>query len=293
MLIEIFYLNSDKMPEGGEVRRIAFVLNQEYAGLMCHSVMVLPKYRKAKGNDLYSTMPIEYEQHNGYKQVNIGIVLSQVVSKGKKIIFEFSNSNGRFVSGLGLNGIWSMSYSPKTAVIVNFEGKSAFYEETYIGGNFSICMYGSLEWMHIFKDVGPDIMSDEVTYEVFDGACKNPRIQNMTVYDFLMNQKYLSGCGNWVTADVLFKCRINPKRPMSHLSDQDVLSLFNWSKKILWDSYNSGGLTIRDYVDPLGQIGSYVTDCYGRDTDVYGNAVVKEENKTGRKMHYSPIIQPW
>lgn len=284
------------MPEGAEVRRVAFVLNKLFSGLMCHHIIILPKYRKSHGNELYSSMPLNYQNKDGYKQVDIGSILTRVTSKGKKIIFELNELPGvmgRFVSSLGLNGIWALQYTSRTALIIKFGNQFAFYEETYIGGNFSVCMYNSNEYNHIFKDVGPDLMTDEVTWDVFLSGLRNKRVLNMTIYDFLMNQKYFSGCGNWVTAEVLFKCRIKPTRLMSQINDQDCWNLFNWIKKILWDAYNAGGLTIRDYVDPLGEEGKYVTECYGRNFDLYGNIVIKEENKTGRKMHYSPLLQPF
>lgn len=284
------------MPEGGEVRRVAFVLNQEFASLFCHFVIVMPKYRKRFGNELYSSIPLKYEYKNGYKQTNIGLILSRVLSRGKKIIFEFNETpgiEGRFISGLGMDGIWSLTYNSNTAIIVKFGEKFAFYEEKRIGGNFSICYFRSKEWEYIFKDVGPDLMTDEVTWEVFYRACKNPKMMNETFYEFFMNQKNLAGVGNWVVAELAFKCRIRPTRKMQNLSDNDLWNAFTWVKKILWDSYNSGGLTIRDYVDPLGQIGAYETECYGRDIDPYGNLIIKEDSKNGRKMHYSPTMQPY
>lgn len=284
------------MPEGAEIRRVAYVLDNEFKGMLCCNVVILPKYRKAYENGLYSSTQLNYKQFDGYKQVDIGLILKEVKSKGKKIIFDF-DLNGTdtlcFVSGLGMNGIWSLNYSKNTALIVNFNGKSAFYEETYIGGNFSICFENSLEWHHIFKDVGPDIMSNEVTIDVFAHQCRNRNVGRMSIYDFFMKQKYLSGCGNWVCADLFYRCQINPNRLMQHVSDSDIYNLFNWSKKILWDSYNLGGLTIRDYVDPYGQTGNYDTVCYGKSFDQFGNQIIKEENKSGRKMHYCPAVQPY
>lgn len=283
------------MPEGAEVKRVSFVLNQEFINLICHFVIVLPNYRKKFNNELYSSMPLNYEHKEGCKQVNIGMPLSKVFSRGKKIIFEFNDTSGiqlRFVSGLGMNGIWSLQYSPRTAIIIKFGDRFAFYEEKGIGGNFSICMFGSNEWNYIFKDMGPDIMTDEVTWEIFYQICKNHKKNNVTFYEFFMNQKNMCGIGNWVVAELGFNCGINPKRMMNEMSDLELWNIFNFAKIILWDSYNLGGLTIRDYVDPLGQIGTYETKCYGRVHDVYGNIIVKEEGKNGRMMHYSPIVQP-
>lgn len=286
------------MPEGAEIRRVAFVLNQEFNGLMCNNVIILPKYKKAYSEGLYSSMPLNYQKCDNYKQVNISMILTGVRSHGKKIIFEFDsgpdvNYRLRFVSGLGMNGSWSMNYSNNTALVVNFNGKTLFYDETYIGGNFSICFLNSSEWEHIFKDVGPCIMSDEVTIDLFARQCRKSSVLKMRIYDFFMKQKYLSGCGNWVCADLFYRCRINPHRVMRNLSAQDIYNLFNASKAILWNAYNAGGLTIKDYVDPYGNAGVYETECYGKDFDSFGNEIVKEQDKSGRKIHYCPLMQPY
>ena len=281
------------MPERSEIARMAFILNDQFVGLTCHYVLIFPKYRRTYGNELYSSMPLQYQQKEGFRQIDINLTLSKVTSRGKKIIFELNEIPLRFVSGCGLTGHWMLEHSPRTALVIRFGDKFAFYEETRFGGNFSICMFDSVEYKHIFKDVGPDIMTDEVTWEVYYNIMKNHRTSHLTVYDFFMEQKYMSGNGNWITAELLYKCHINPKRLKCNLSDNDIWNLYNWNKQIIWDGYNKGGLTIKDYVDPLGKKGEYIPECYGRNTDPYGNQIIKEENKNGRKMHYCPIMQPY
>lgn len=284
------------MPEKAEIWRMADILNGEFIGCVCHYVIIMPKYRRSFGNELYSSMPLNYQLKEGFKQIDFGLKLSRVTSRGKKIIFEFNEKSGpqyRFVSGCGLTGHWMLTQSNNTAIILRFGDRYAFYEETRIGGNFSICAFGSTEYNHIFKDVGPDLSTNEVTWELYYGILKNPKTNNWTIYDFMMEQKFLSGNGNWMTAEILYKCCINPKRLKSYLSDTDIWNLFNWNKKVIFDAYQKGGLTIRDYVDPLGQKGTYEVECYGLSFDKQGNIIIKEENSKGRKMHYCPVVQPW
>lgn len=283
------------MPEGPEIKRMAFVLDLQFAGLFCYYVLIMKKYRKAYNNELYSSMNLTYQHYDNYKTAAIGSKLTGVKSRGKKIIFEFDDPNtgfqGRFVSGCGLNGLWSLKQSPNTAIAICFGETFAFYEETYIGGNFSICLYDSPEYKHIFKDVGPDIMTDEVTWDIYYSIWRETKKVEWTVYDFMMEQKFISGNGNWITAEVLYESRINPKRLRSNLSDNDLWNMYNFNKKIVSEAYSKGGLTIRDYVDPLGEIGAYETKCYGREYDPNSYPIVKEENKKGRKMHYCPTLQ--
>lgn len=280
------------MPERAEIARMAYILNTIYNNRVCNFVALLDKNKKG----LYSSCELKIDQMEGYRKIDVNQKLTSVTSRGKKIIFEFNENptlQGRFVSSCGLDGRWTLEQSKYTTIVLCFGDIYAFYEEIRIGGNFSICNYPSPQYDHIFKDVGPDLMTDETRWEIFYPILKNPKTNHWTIYNFLMEQKFLSGDGNWLTAEVLYECRINPNRLKGNLSDLDITNLYQVNKRIIIEAYEKGGLTIKDYKDPLGQEGTYETKCYGRRFDPHGNPIIKEVGRNGRKMHYCPAIQPW
>lgn len=282
------------MPERAEIAIMSDCLASKLNGKLCKQIVIMSKYTSGYENGLYSSSKLNYIQGDGYKLLEVDTNLTRVTSRGKKIIFHFDKEKYepfRFVSGCGLNGHWSLTQSDYTAIILVFEGIMAFYEESGIGGNFSVCLYPSPEYEHIFKDVGPDLMTDEVTPQIYYDIIKRKRISHMKICDFMMEQKYMSGIGNYLRAEILYKCRISPHRQLSSLTDTDIYNLYQFSKLTIFKTYRSNGLTIQSYVDPNGLIGTYSCFCYGRKTDSEGNEIITEKDNQKRKIHWCPNVQ--
>lgn len=282
------------MPEKAEIAIMSDCLAAKLNGKLCLRIIIMAKYRNGYEKELYSSSKLNYNMGDGFKWLQVDSNLSRVTSRGKKIIFEFDKDRYeafRFVSSCGMDGHWSWEQNKYTALILVFDGIMAYYEEKARGGNFSVCSYPSQEYDYIFKDVGPDLMSDETTIQIYYNAIKGKRIQHLKIAEFMMEQKYLSGVGNYLRAEILYKCRINPHRTLSSLSDSDIQNLFYHSKMTIWETYKSNGLTIQSYVDPNGLTGTYQCLCYGRDSDNFGNRIVTEKDRSDRTIHWCPNIQ--
>lgn len=282
------------MPERAEIAIMSDCLASKLNGKQCLRIIIMSKYKNGYEKELYSSSKLNYNMGDGYKWLDVSSNLNMVTSRGKKIIFQF-DKNGydafRFVSSCGMDGHWSWEQTKYTALILIFDGIMAFYEEKARGGNFSVCYYPSAEYDHIFKDVGPDLMTDEVTWEIYYAAVKNRRIQHLKIAEFMMEQKYLSGIGNYLRAEILYKCQINPHRQLNSLTDVDIYNLFYNSKTTIWETYKSNGLTIQSYVDPNGITGTYQCLCYGKNVDNYGNMIITEKDRSDRTIHWCPNMQ--
>lgn len=282
------------MPERAEIAIMSDRLASKLNGKLCKQIVIMSKYTKGYTKGLYSSSMLNYIQGDGYKWLNVDSNLSRITSRGKKIIFQFDKEKYepfRFVSSCGMDGHWLWEQTKYTAIILVFDGILAFYEEQFRGGNFSVCHYPSFEYDHIFKDVGPDLMTDEVTYQIYYTIIKGKRISHLEIADFMMEQKYMSGIGAWLRAEILYKCRINPHRTLSSLSDQDIQNLFFYTKNTILIGYQSNGLTIQSYVDVDGNKGNYQCVCYGLKFDSYGNQIITENDRNDRTIHWCPVMQ--
>jgi formamidopyrimidine-DNA glycosylase len=67
------------------------------------------------------------------------------------------------------------------------------------------------------------------------------------------------GVGNIYASESLFRARINPKTPAGQLSMARCERLFQAIRSALTDALESGGSTLRDYVNADGQPGAYFT----------------------------------
>lgn len=141
------------------------------------------------------------------------------------------------------------------------------------------------------KSIGPDLLTSEITEEEWFGKARNKRISNKQICDYLMEQKYFSGIGNYLKAEILYASRVKPDRIMSDLSDEDLRNLLHWSKNKITESYLSNGLTIRSYRSPEGKLGTFERVVYGKKFDPLGNPVVQSKFKDGRTTHWVPNLQ--
>lgn len=277
------------MPESPEIAIMRDCLAAKLNGKLCSKIIIMSKYKNGYEKELYSSSKLNYNMGEGYKWLDVNSNLSRITSRGKKIIFQFDKDRYeafRFVSSCGMDGHWLWEQTKYTALILIFDGIMAFYEEKARGGNFSVCHYPSVEYDHIFKDVGPDLMTDEVTLEVYYFVIKNKRIQNLKIGEFMMQQKYLSGIGNYLRSEILYKSKISPHRSLNSLSDTDIHNIFYNTKMTIYESYRSNGLTIQSYVSPNGLKGTYQCLCYGRDIDNYGSRIITEKDKNNRTIHW-------
>ena len=281
------------MPERSEIAIMSDCLGAKLTGKKCNYVIIFEKYNEAYNGGLYSSSNVFYNQGPGYKYINIGSILTKMSSRGKKIIFEFNSvtPNFRFVSSCGMTGRWSWQQSNNSLIALVFDDITAYYEHTVMGGIFSVCLYPSPEYEHIFKDVGPDLMTDEVDFNVYYSIVKRKRIQHMEICLFMMEQKYMSGIGAYLRSEILYRAMINPHRTLSSLSDKDIYNLFYLSKLIIFETYKSNGLTIQDYLDPNGNVGSYQCYCYGKNHDNFGNKIIVEKDRNNRNIHWCPVLQ--
>jgi formamidopyrimidine-DNA glycosylase len=89
----------------------------------------------------------------------------------------------------------------------------------------------------------------------------------------LLDQKVISGIGNIYADEILFRAGINPLRPASSLSDEELKKLYQTMKEVLHLAIQLRGSTIKDYVDGLGRAGMFQTKhlVYQK----YGNALPK------------------
>ncbi|MDX1920168.1 MAG: bifunctional DNA-formamidopyrimidine glycosylase/DNA-(apurinic or apyrimidinic site) lyase [Candidatus Caenarcaniphilales bacterium] len=107
--------------------------------------------------------------------------------------------------------------------------------------------------------------------------------------------KLVSGVGNIYADESLFLSGISPQRKASSIKPKEAESLFNAIKKVIAESIEAGGTSIRDYVQTDGSIGDYALKLfvYGRKK---GNCLVCESPLSyirlgQRGTHFCPSCQ--
>ncbi len=108
-----------------------------------------------------------------------------------------------------------------------------------------------------------------------------------------MDQKIISGVGNYIKSEALYRAGISPHHAVSEISQQKLEDLCVWIKAICKRSYEQGGATLSTYTDMDNNPGNFVFSffVYRKETDPLGNAVIHEVTPDGRMTHWVPEIQ--
>jgi DNA-formamidopyrimidine glycosylase len=286
------------MPEGAEVRRVADALHDRISGKWIRDIKINEKSR------YFKTGGIE-----GMYKLSFPLFISCINSKGKKIVFEclyYSESKKHkifLISSLAMTGRWQyhedkhsgieliLSSNPNIKKSCNsVVESSAFFDDQRHFGSLHIC-FSEAEVKEVLGAVGPDLLSEDISFDYYNTVISNKRLESKQICGFLLEQKYFSGVGNWVRAEVLYEACISPHRTLCSLTEDEKYLVYYYSIKILREAYEVRGLTISNYIDPEGELGTYEVKVYGQDKDPFGNTVVREVLNDKRTIHWVPQVQ--
>jgi len=108
----------------------------------------------------------------------------------------------------------------------------------------------------LFKDLGPEPLDDS-----FDGAALAERLvrRRTPIKAALLDQKTLVGVGNIYACEALFLAGISPRRSAHTVQGERAQRLVTAIKKVLLRSIDDGGSTLRDHIQPGGELGYFQT----------------------------------
>lgn len=114
----------------------------------------------------------------------------------------------------------------------------------------------SVEKHKAFKGLGPEPLD-----EAFDGALLAARLQGRRtpIKAALLDQKTLVGVGNIYACEALYMSGISPRRSAHTVQGERAERLVAAIKEVLLRSIDDGGSTLRDHVQPGGELGYFQT----------------------------------
>ncbi len=273
------------MPEGPEVKTITDRLHRVLQGKTVSNLRIHTREYAAK------QMRNEF---NEFRQA-LPLTVDSVNCKGKFIYWKFSDDWVVF-NTLGMSGTWRFG-KLKSLKGIHFtlefsDGTQAHYRDNRRFGTFKFFQTNSeVELQNKLKKIGPDMLSEPVSDELFIERLRKKNHWN--ICKAIMNQQVISGVGNYIKAEALYKAKINPSALVSDLTDTNLISLSHQVKSVIYSSYQSRGASFRDYVPPDGTIGTYsfAFECYAQKNDPLGRTVIREQTPDGRTTHWVPQVQ--
>ena len=255
------------MPEGPEVKLFVDKIKSLFENKTLLKIEVLSgRYLKKPIKNIFSLQ---------------GKNLSKVSCKGKFIWFEFEDLV--VFNTLGMTGSWSRNKSKHTRIVMTFTDNSELcFTDIRNFGTFQI--KNQLDLAKKLKSIGPDMLSSPP-----DDFIKIIRKYNhKNICEVLMNQKIISGVGNYIKAESLWFARINPHAYIKDLTDNNLVHLEKAILFVINKSYKLLGASIKDYYTFDNEQGTATSSfvVYGRDKDVNNHNVIKETTLDKRTTHW-------
>ena len=168
--------------------------------------------------------------------------------------------------------------------------KRVYYHDTRNFGTLRFSLSES-ELTKKLSTLGLDILDPKTTVEGFLAVMGRTK-PTVNISKFLMDQKKISGVGNYILAEGLYRANIDPFACISELTEQQKRTLFDEIQATAQLSYASQGVTRLkggSYRTPDGEMGKFQFNlqCYGREKCPRGRPVIREtEGPHGRTIWY-------
>jgi formamidopyrimidine-DNA glycosylase len=274
------------MPEGPEVKIIGEQLSSLLKGKL------LTKLKILSGKYSGKCQLLNYQSFSD----SLPLRINKIETKGK-LIYMILENGWYIFNTLGMSGTYSEKFTkhchlefifcdpPK----INKECQLWFYDVRRFGN-----MYCSQDLSYIkekLDSIGPDMLSNPPNQTDFIEIYR--KRNKINICKVLMDQSQVSGCGNYLKAEILYDSQISPWHIVEDLSDAQLIKLYQSFKKIISRSYQHQGTTLSTYKDVQGTKGNFsqMLKVYGKRIDPKHRDILREKTPDGRSTFWVPDVQ--
>lgn len=144
-----------------------------------------------------------------------------------------------------------------TRVVLEFtDGSHLYFNDQRKFGWMKL--YATVEVPNIdfMKKVGPEPLEADFTAQQF--AARFARRANTSIKAALLDQTVIAGVGNIYADESLWGAKIDPRRKVCDVTDQEFASLYQELREVMNLAIEKGGSTNKNYVNAEGKRGSYM-----------------------------------
>jgi formamidopyrimidine-DNA glycosylase len=143
------------------------------------------------------------------------------------------------------------------------------------------------------SELGPSIL-DEIMLSCTDLAKIWRRGNNKNICVLLLNhQEYISGIGNYLKAEALYRCGVHPLALTRDIPDDILYNIYCTVSQLARAAYLAGGASLYTFTGLDGDRSEFKNELlvYNRSRDPLGHKVLKMETPDKRTTHWVPTIQ--
>jgi formamidopyrimidine-DNA glycosylase len=178
----------------------------------------------------------------------------------------------------------------------NDGGRIGFVDPRRFGA-LDLIATGDEESHRLIAGMGPEPLGNHFSTPVLRDALAG---KSSPIKSALLDQRIVAGIGNIYASEALFRAKISPRRLAGQLGPARIERLVPAIKDTLTEAIAAGGSSLRDYVQPSGELGYFqhawkVYDRAGlpcpRCPGAPDCAGIRRLVQTGRASFYCPLTQ--
>lgn len=268
------------MPELPEVETVVRELNTKLRGRTISRASVRAPKVVAVGPGVVSNIrKVETKVVKQFESFVKGQKVLSVKRRAKLLIFDFSGPLSMLVH-LKMTGqfifedekLQSKTHSKyrvlnkKTAPLVKLPGKHThvvfyfhdnsvlYYNDVRKFGYLKVVRDEDWDSLKELKEYGPEPLSKEFTLQDF--VEKAQKRKQLSVKQFLMDNKVVVGVGNIYSDEVLFLAKVDPRRKISKLNKKELERVFRAIVPVLQQGIKTKGSSVGDFIRTDGSWGT-------------------------------------
>ncbi len=183
--------------------------------------------------------------------------------RGKYILMRLAGGDS-VVIHLGMSGRMNITLSPAAApplpvlhehlVLETDEGCRIAFVDPRRFGSLDLIATAREDSHRLLADLGPEPLEPGFTPEYLSAALAGRRTP---IKAALLDQSVVAGLGNIYVCEALFRARISPRRLAASVAGARAARLVPQIVATLTDAIAAGGSSLRDYVQPSGELGYF------------------------------------
>jgi len=234
----------------------------------------------------------------GLAKLLTGRRVEKVRRRAKYILMDLDDGQA-VIAHLGMSGrmvITEPAVAPGThdhVVFTTDAGIRVFFNDPRRFGLLTLTQGSALDSHKLFKHLGPDPLTDDFTPEVLSAALKG---RATAIKLAILDQHIVVGVGNIYASESLHRAGISPKRKAGTVAGDRADILVPVIKQVLLEAIEAGGSTLRDHVQPSGELGYFqhrfrVYDRAGEACTRDNQGRIKRIVQGGRSTFFCPHCQ--
>ncbi len=196
---------------------------------------------------------------------------------------------------LGMSGRWRIDpdeiETHDHLLIETDEGRRLVLNDPRRFGSIDLVPAEELAVFKPFAAMGPEPLSDAFNADHLKQATRD---RKAPIKQLLLDQRIVAGLGNIYVCEALHMAGIAPRRRGGSVSLPRYEKLVVAIKQVLEAAIAAGGSSLRDFVQPDGELGYFAKDwlVYGREGEACRcGAPVRRRVDSGRSTFYCPKCQ--